>query len=512
MKKHIVLYNPRPSKEETQTDVSLALLSVASIPYSQGYPIKYVNSSNKNAREKVMQLSESALCIGFTVMTGYQVKDAIDMTRKIKAKYPEAVIIWGGWHPSILPEQTIKDKNIDIVVIGQGQRTFAEIVEALNNGKPLNCIKGIIYKEGGNIIKTEQRPFEDINNFPPLPYEIVESEQELFANSETPGERVIFYYTSQGCPHRCKFCADPLVYKHRITMLSAERVVADIERFVKKYNITGVHCVDTNFWVSEKRIQDICHLLLDKGINIKWVGLNGRTNHLLKMSDKTWGLLKKTNLTSILVGAESGSEDTMKYLQKDATVRDTIELTKKCKQYGVKIRYSFLLGLPPNPDSKEPYSKQIKNEWNALVKFIDETLAITKENAFNPNVYTPYPGTAFDEICRKNGYKEPETLDGWANYTLDKGGFTWLPKKYISLMSQVRFLYLPFLTGEVYKKFNKYGPAGKFARFFLPIMHAIIIFRWKTKFYSFPIEYYIFKNSKQFARKCILKRDYGKNH
>ena len=150
-----------------------------------------------------------------------------------------------------------------------------------------------MYKEGSNIVKTEQRPFEDINNFPPLPYEIVESEQELFANSENPGDKIIFYYTSQGCPHRCKFCADPLVYKHRITMLSAERVVADIERFVKKYNITGVHCVDTNFWVSEKRVQDICRLLLDKGISIKWVLLNGRTEQLLKMSDETWNLLKR---------------------------------------------------------------------------------------------------------------------------------------------------------------------------------------------------------------------------
>ena len=78
-------------------------------------------------------------------------------------------------------------------------------------------------------------------------------------------------------------------------------------------------------------------------------------------------------------------------------------------------------------------------------------------------------------------------------------------KRYISLINQLEVLYLPILTDESYKKLNKYGVAGKFARLFYFLMRATVMLRWKTKFYSFPIEYYILKNSKQFARKYILR-------
>lgn len=505
MKKHIVLYNPQPQEGVKKGDISLALLSIAAIPYNKGYKIYYINSSDTGALQRMVDLSKNALCVGFCVMTGYPVRDALNVSKEIKKKHPDTTIVWGGWHPSILPEQTIASEFIDIVVIGQGQRTFAELIDALEKGNSLEKIKGIMYKKNSQIIKTESRQLEDINNFPPLDYEIIEG-QKFIRNVDEVATRIIDYFTSQGCPHRCRFCADPLVYKHRTTMLKPERVVQDIERFVKEYKINGVICTDTNFFVDENRVKSICLALIKKDIKIAWGSMNGRTEHLLRLSNETWDLLKQCNFSSFLIGAESGNDESLKFIQKDATVQHTIDLTKKCKEYGFKIYYSLMLGLPPNPDSADTYAVQIKKDWTALLKLTDDVLAISKDHMFYFLIYTPYPGTPFYDICLKNGYKDPASLEEWGEFALDKANTPWVPKKYVSLIDQLNVLYIPFLTASFFVKLKKYGPLGKIANaFFLPL-YALVLLRWKFKIFSLPWEYHMVRISKKFARKSILRK------
>lgn len=503
-KGHIVLYNPQQKEGEIKADISLALLSIAAIPHQKGYKIYYVNNCEKDSLHKMVELAKGALCVGFCVMTGYPVKDSLAVSKAIKEKYPETTIVWGGWHPSILPEQTIINPYIDIITIGQGQRTFAELVDALNAGTSLEKVKGIMYKEKGKIKKTEPRPFEDINNFPSLPYDIIEN-RKFIRNVDEVSNKILEYFTSQGCPHRCRFCADPLVYKHRTTMLKPERVVSDIERFVKDYQINGVICTDTNFFVDENRVKEICKGLIKKGIKIKWGSMNGRTEHLLRLSDETWKLLKECNFHSFLIGAESGNDESLKFIQKDATVQHTIDLTKKCKEYGFKIYYSLMIGLPPNPDSKDPYSVQIKKDWDLLLKLVDDVLAISKHHMFYFLIYTPYPGTPFYEICLKNGYHNPQSLEEWGEFALDKANIPWVPKNYVSLIDQLNVLYIPFLTDSIYVKLHKYGAFGKIAKLFFLPLHGMVLARWKLRFFSFPIEYHMLKLSKKLARKSLLR-------
>jgi len=500
IKKHIVLYNPQQEEGKTKIDISLALLSIAAIPYEEGYKIHYVNNSDSNALEKAIDYSRGSLCVAFSVMTGYQIKDALKVSRAIKNKYPEVKIVWGGWHPSILPEQTIQNELIDLIAVGQGQRTFAELVRALDKNQPLEKVKGILYKQDGKIKKTEPRTFEDINNFPPLPYGLIDGKG-FIRNVDEVATRIIDYFTSQGCPHRCRFCADPLVYKHRTTMLKPERIITDIEHLINDYGINGVICTDTNFFIDEKRVREICKSLIENGIKISWGSMNGRTEHLLRLSDDTWKLLKECNFSSFLVGAESGSDESLRFIQKDATVKDTLELAKKCKQYGFKAYYSFMLGLPPNPDLMEPYSLQIKKDWKALIKITKDILSISKDNMFYFLIYTPYPGTAFYELCKKNGLKEPGSLEQWGDFTLDRVKTPWMPREYVSLLEQMNMLFIPFLTGSIYVKLGKYGLLGKAVKIaFLPL-HGLVMLRWKFEFFSLPVEYKLMKLARKIARK-----------
>ena len=507
MNKKVVLYNPDPKIGENQIDISLALLSISSILDKKGYNIIIVNHSYKNSKEMVVESCKDAICFGIGMMTGSQIKDGLSIIKMVKEKYPNLKIVVGGWHPSILPIQTIKSKYIDIVIKGQGQRTFTDVVEALYKEKSFKKIKGVIYKENDKIIENPDREFEDLNNFPELPYHLI-PEDKLIRNVTEISSRIIDYFTSQGCPYNCGFCADPTVYKRRTTLLKAKRVIKDLEFFIKKYNANGVVCTDTNFFIDEKRVRDICKGIINKKLNIKWGSINGRADHLLNLSDETWDLLKKSNFHSFLVGAESGRQETLDILNKQIKVENLIELTKKCKKYNFKIYFSFMLGVPLLPENIGNYKNYIKKEFNGLVNIIDRIAKIEKDHMFYLSIYTPFPGSPLYELSKKLGFKEPKTLEEWGEIDFKKVELPWLEKKYYKLINEIEELYIPFLTYNIFKKVDNYGILGKFAKILCYSLYPIILFRWKIRFFNFPVEYHSLKLGKKIYRKLYPRKQY----
>ncbi|MFH1210757.1 MAG: radical SAM protein [archaeon] len=495
--KKVVLYNPDPKIGEGKIDISLAVLSVAAMPDKNGYDVKVINHSDKDHMEKIREHCKDAMCLGITMMTGNQIKGALEAAKIAKSMNVKVIV--GGWHPSIMPEQTLKNEYIDIAVRGQGQRAFHEILEALSNKKTLKNIIGISYKENGKIIHNPERTLEDLNNFPPPPYHLIEKEK-VTRNVVEIANRTVDYFTTQGCPHRCGFCADPIVYKRRWSALKPERVIEDLKRIVKEYNANGIILTDTNFFVDQKRVKEICRGIIKEGIKVRIGSVNGRTEALLRYDEESMELLKKSGFDSFLIGAESGLQEDLDTIKKDATVQDTIDLTKKCKKYGFKIYFSFFIGLPPEPEKLEEYPRKLKREMKALVELIDKILKIEKEHVFYLLIYTPYPGSPLYEVTKKIGFKEPERLEDWINFEHDTSNTPWIPEKHVKFIDQLNVLYLPFLTENVYKKLNNYGVVGKISRPFVRILHKIVKYRWERRKFGTPIEYYTLKGIKRIVR------------
>ncbi|MFH1332017.1 MAG: radical SAM protein [archaeon] len=495
--KRVVLYNPDPKIGEGKIDISLALLSVAALPDKNGYDVKIVNHSEKDHMQKLMEHCKDALCIGITMMTGNQIKGALEAAKMAKEMNIKVVV--GGWHPSIMPEQTLKNEHIDIAIRGQGQRAFYEVLEALSKNKPLKDIAGISYKVKGEIIHNPERTVEDLNNFPPLPYHLLEKER-VTRNVVEIATRTVDYFTTQGCPHRCGFCADPIVYKRRWSALKPERVIEDLKKIVKEYNANGIVLTDTNFFVNEQRVKEICKMMIKEGIKVKVGSVNGRTETLLRYDDETWKLLKQSGFDSFLIGAESGLQEDLDTIKKDATVEDTIELTKRCKKYGFKIYFSFFIGLPPEPEKLPEYPRKVKREMKALVELIDKILKIEKEHVYYLLIYTPYPGSPLYEVSKKIGFKEPEKLEGWIDFEHDTSNTPWIPQQYTKFIDQLNILYMPLLTENVYKKLPSYGAVGTISKPAVRILHKIIQYRWNKRKFSIPIEYYMLKNVKKAVR------------
>lgn len=413
----IVLFHPHPLGDTRRWyGTPLALLSISRILDREGYDIKIISRFLQGGYvRKVLEECKDSVCMGITAITGFQIKDGLKVARLVRSQYPKLPIIWGGWHPSILPEETIRDENVDIVVKGPGDRTFAELVNVLSDGGDIAKIPGVVYKDGDRIIVNPDRTLEGLDNFPPLPYNLVDVEKCL---RETEyGLRTIEYISSYGCPYRCGFCVEEIVNKRRWVGLSSDRVVEEWEFLVKKYNVDSIAIYDSNFFVDKKRIYDICSQLIKKNIKIKWGNVNGRIPQLNEYEPEIWELMARSGCSMILVGAESGSQDAMDLITKDMDVEEVYEFTRLCKKYGIKILYSYVVGLPWSSDIREN-EERLNREYKATLFSIDKLLRIGGRQRFMFYLFLPYPGARLFDRAAELGLEYPKTLEGWSDFLM----------------------------------------------------------------------------------------------
>lgn len=494
-KEKIVLYSPRVEPTLRGISTALPLLSIASIPHNQGYDVKIFSWEPEIDLERtVVKESRDALCVGISVMTGYQITDGLRAAKLIKQRNPKIPIVWGGWHPSLLPRQTLENPFVDIVVKGQGERTFAELAKALSWGKELSGIKGLVYKEDGKIFENEERFPEDINNFPPMPYKLLNIEKYIW-NYKDIGNRTIHYVTSYGCPHRCAFCCHMSVTKRKWSGLTAERVLDDVERLVKDYGVNGLALVDSNFFVDKERVRKICQGVVDRGLKVRWAELDGRTKQLADFDDELWRLMEKAGFRTFLVGSESGSQESLDFINKDVLAEDTLRLAEKCRKHNVKVLFSNLAGLPwdhglTSGERKRKIDKEIK----ATVEMIDKLYAIDNRHRFSLFTYLPYPGTPFYEKALELGFKPPLTLEGWGNFHFYNKRTPWVTKKQERLMTMLSSYIFWFLGPycETIPSVIASSPLRFLTRILLKSFQTMARLRWRYKYFESPLDYWLF--------------------
>jgi|ETNmetMinimDraft_2_1059921.scaffolds.fasta_scaffold112664_1 radical SAM superfamily enzyme YgiQ (UPF0313 family) len=201
----VLLVNPKSEytfKEENQ--LPLPLLYIAA-KLEGVVDVKIIDQQLGNwENELTNNLDQDVLCVGVTSMTGPQLKQAIRISKMVKSK--GIPVIWGGIHASLTTEQTLLNDFVDIVVIGEGDLTFPEVVSQLLGNKELDKVNGIAYKKDGKVRFTSQRNQIDMDALPEVPYHLVDMSKYFLHPTSNPTERVLPIQTSRGCPYNCKFC------------------------------------------------------------------------------------------------------------------------------------------------------------------------------------------------------------------------------------------------------------------------------------------------------------------
>ena len=174
------------------------------------------------------------------------------MAKEVKAKYPNLPVLASGWFPSIKPEMVLEEGGADAVVVGQGEFTFMELLEAIKSSGSLEGIEGLAYKQGDEIVINPSKDIEDINKMPAMPYHLINFDDyfdrdpfdmaKRFLSIATGKDfsstriRALDYFSSYGCPYNCTFCSSPTVTGRKCTGLEAARIVSELAYLVKKHN------------------------------------------------------------------------------------------------------------------------------------------------------------------------------------------------------------------------------------------------------------------------------------
>ncbi len=255
--------------------------------------------------------SVDALCIGISVLTGPMIRGAIEVATAVKSYTPWLPVIFGGWHPSLLPDQTLSETFVDMVVRGQGEITIVEVARALSHKKPLNSIAGLSWKNNGQRTHNVDRKVEPLDALPIPAFDLTNFD----AYEKLCGIRKLAYATSVGCPYACNYCTDQVFYKRRFNALSADRVVSEMIDLVTRYRTEEVALLDSNFPVQLPRALEIARGILASGVKFNWT-FQASTDFLCRMSEDDVRLLGASGVSHMGFGTESTSESVLKLMNK----------------------------------------------------------------------------------------------------------------------------------------------------------------------------------------------------
>ncbi len=499
-KNRVILFNPLPGKEKGHRGAPLSLLSIAAPLHHDGYNIKIVDANvDDDYAEKVSSSLDEAICVGITCMTGFQIAGALKMAKLVKERMPDMPVIFGGWHATILPEEVLKNKLVDIIIRGQGDNSFGEVVKRLKAEKSLEGVKGVSCKNLDKIVTNENRCIEDMNDTYPMPYHLLD-DIEKYIYSDWYGERILSYISSFGCPHNCGFCAEHNMSHGRWKGLSSDRVIREVSALVDKYNLDGIALYDSNFFVNEKRVKEICKGMKKK---IKWGNANGSAKVLLRYSPDSWQAMEDGGFSEILIGAESGDNEILEFISKGAVAEDVIKLKKVSNKYNIKLWISLMLGIPFDlGDSK----KSLKREFKACTSFVRELYNIGRGDRYALFLYTPYPGTSLFDFSLANGVEVPKELEGWSGYDLNTANVPWLNKGHFQLADFLgNFIFLHSRPPK--ERGHEFNRQPMFKRIYLNVCYRIASFRIKHNFYRFSIEFMLIRFAKFIIITYRRKRD-----
>jgi anaerobic magnesium-protoporphyrin IX monomethyl ester cyclase len=408
--KVVLLY---PSYDGPPLGPPLSLLSLASPLLEASFPVSILDGAvEPNMDEAVKRELSEALCVGISFLTGPMIRGAIALSRLVRSLRPEIPIIFGGWHSSLLPDETLRTGPADVVVRGQGETTLLEVALRLREGKTAEGVKGSSVKVSGAAIHNAHRPPENINKFPPPAFWLANFD----SYERVTRVRKLPYASSLGCPYACNYCTDMVFYERKFNAYTASRVIAEVTDLVGRYRLTDVAFLDSNFPVNVKRALDIARGFVESKARFRWT-FQASTDLLCRMSDDEVCLLGQSGVSHMGFGTESGSESVLALMNKEhQRIEDMFETARKCTVAGIRVTFNLILGYPGETERDRAETFRVMSDICRRYPNV----------SFSPNIFTPYPGIPIWPQLRTMGVKEPQSLEEWASVGLGSNHLPWL--------------------------------------------------------------------------------------
>jgi len=451
------------------------VLSIASVVEAAGYEPKVIDCRlyPKAECEKILLTElETAFLVGFSVMT-CQIRHALKLSELVRSN-SKLPIAWGGIHPSLFPEETIKDELIDYVVYGEGENTLLKLIKCLDKKEQdLSSVKGLVWGKDNAIINNGPDEITDINALPMANYALLDIDKYIDRRLIQGGRvRGLDIITSRGCPYRCRFCTNTFLLGKKWRGLELDKIKQLIDKLVSEYKLNNLWFVDDFFFGQKDRPLEIARHIKEKHGAISWEA-DIRSDNFRDgfVDDKYLIELSECGCHSLRMGAESGSDRVLKMIKKDVTTKQVRNAVSQCVKHDINPVLFFMIGIPGESIEEAVetvrFIHQIKEEF-------------PRAYIFGPGVFRPYPGSELYNELKDSGFKAPGTLREWNE---DLGGYLntsrlgWLKDK-SSFIENLMFYNNMYLAYR-----HQHSKPG--LRWFFGALASL---RMRFNFWCFPIE------------------------
>lgn len=339
----------------------------------------------------------NANLVGISATTP-QIPIAFEIAKLVKEISPSCKVVFGGVHPTSLPDESLNNPYVDFVVRGEGEFTLLELVCRLCSDGDMNGIKGLSYKMGNGIVHNPPRPLIDNLDNLPYPARHLFHFPDAYYSPMVKGKIFADIYTSRGCTGTCLFC-NHSIFGYSFRVRSPENVLGEIEFLMDRYGIDEFHIADDCFSYDIERAIRICDMIIGNKLNIA-ISCSGG----LRVDCVTSELLERLRLAGcyrIHFGVESGSEEILRKIGKNITLQQVRDVVAMAREAGIMTVALFMLG-------NYGENKQTMEETIAFAKSLDADFC-------QFTMATPFPGSPFYRILDKHGLL---LISDWSRYDI----------------------------------------------------------------------------------------------
>lgn len=361
-------------------------------------------------RQEIKNLAPDVLGLSAPSAMSEQAYRAAAIAKEV---IPDITTIIGGPHATAVPDEVIKKKPVDIVIVGEGDFIITDLVKAIGDKKSLKKINGLYYKQKGKVVKTPPQDF--CGNLDSLPFPA----RDMLTMHEYLRQRPLMptpfpattMMTSRGCPRNCLFCQPTgrRLFGSGNRKHSVKRVVDEMERLVRTYNVRGIGFVDDEAANDKDRTIALCKEILRRKLKVRWYC----SSRVDLADEEKFRWMKKSGCIQISFGVESGSQKILNYYRKGTKISQIKNAFRLCRDIGIMARANFMIGAPE--DTFETVQESVN-----LVHDIKPDLISTAAT-------TPVVGTDLFENARKSGLLKKKVLGD-----IDRFDISTMKRKYLS--------------------------------------------------------------------------------
>jgi len=336
--------------------------------------------------------------VGVSCLFSTQAENSHKVVELAKEVNPDIVTLFGGAHPSALPELVMEDANVDFAIIGEGEYTTRDLLRVLETGSGFSTLDGLAFRENGSVrVLPKTSYIQDLDKLPFPARHLLSMEKYFKINTPmgTTTHRIpnTCLSTSRGCSANCIFCSIHTVWGRKYRTRTPENVIDEIEFLMKKYGIKELQFYDDNLTFNRVRAFRIFNEMIKRKLNLLWTTPNGVA--IWTLDEELLRKMRESGCYKISLGIESGDDYVLHHIiQKPLNLKRVKPIINFCKELGMCIDAFFVVGFPG--ETKEQMEKTLTFARKLKVDNLSITLA------------TPHPGTRLYEICQRENYLKPD--------------------------------------------------------------------------------------------------------